>query len=101
MTEIFTNTATPCGKCYFSNGTVEDILAYAHYSNADVVFTTPSGRYQYRQWVEPVEDVFYADPRPTIDVILRHGFYKFITRYPGEPEVACKLVDIDKIEIIT
>ena len=100
MTGIFKNKTTPCGKCYFSDSTVEDILTYIHYSDADVVFNTISGRYQYRQWVEPVEDVFYADPRPTITVIPRHGFYKFVTRYPGEPEVACKLVDIDKIEIL-
>lgn len=101
MSEIFINNTTPCGKCYFADGTVENILSYTHYSNADIVFATLSGRYQYRQWVEPVETPFYADSRPTIDVILKYGFYKFVNRYPGEPEVACKLVDIDKIEIIT
>ena len=101
MSKIFTNTTTPCGKCYFSDGMVEDILTYRYYTDADVVFTTLSGRYQYRQWWEPVEDVFYADPRPTITAIPKHGFYKFVSRYAGEPEVACKLMDIDKIEIIT
>lgn len=101
MSEIFSNKTTPCGKCYFADGTVEDIIWYTHYSNADVVFATFSGRYQYRQWVEPVESLFYADPRKTINVVLRHGFYKFTIQYPEEYETPRQRVDIDRIEIIT
>ena len=100
MPKVFTNTKTPCGRCYFSDGTIEDIITYTHYSEENIVFSTDSGKYQYRLWAEPLEkDMLYEDNRPRMLMIPRHGFYKFVSNGPGEPEVASQQVGIDKIEI--
>ena len=97
---MFTNTKSPCGRCYFSDGTVEQIISYTHYSDADVVFSTESGRYQFRAWYEPVEnEILYANASPTMLMAPRWGFYKFVYRHSYEHEVACQFVEIDKIEI--
>lgn len=65
MARVFINHKNTCGKCYFTDGHVEDITHYTHYSEEFIVFNTESGRYEFRLWVEPVEyETVRADESP-------------------------------------
>ena len=100
MPKVFLNNKSPCGKCYFSDGTIEDIISYIHYSEESIVFFTKSGKYHFRMRAEPLEaETLYADNNPYIMMVPKHGFYKFVSHGPFEPEAATHLVNIDKIEI--
>lgn len=95
MPKVFANSKTPCGKCYFTDGHIEDIICYTHYSEEDIVFNTESGRYQFRLWAEPAEkEMLYADNNPRILMIPKHAFFK----YDHESDHHY-VVDIEKIEI--
>ena len=95
MATVIVNAKVPCGKCYFKDGHVEDIVYYTYYSEENIVFITESGEYQFRKWAEPLEhEMLYADNRPTMLMIPKHAFFK-IMGFGLDPIVA----DIEKIEI--
>ena len=89
LQSVDANTVTPCGRCYFSDGKIEEISFYIRYSNEYIVFRTTSGFYEYRSWAEPVhqKDVMFS--------FFRFCFYKIVDPYHEILEVA----RIDKIEI--
>lgn len=99
MATVYKSEISPCGKCYFLDGTVEDIIAAVVYSDENVVFHTESGKYQFRKWWEPKEALRYYDPNPLQTMVPMHGFYKFVRPSSDEPEVAILKVPIEKIVI--
>lgn len=109
MATVIVNTKSPCGKCYFTDGTVEEIIAYTHYSEDHIVFQTKSGQYAYRSWAEPLEkEILYADNNARLLMVPKHSFFKTIL-YCGDirwSDFECSRKqqwvpygNIDKIEI--
>ena len=97
MPIVMHNSKPLCGKCYFKDGHIENIISYIHYSEEYIVFYTESGKYEYRLWVEPLDyEVLSYDYKHMARMPFpRHAFYKVMNDVSSEPVV----VDIDKIEL--
>ena len=95
MAKIVINAKSPCGKCYFKDGHVEDIIQFTHYSHDNIFFCTETGEYHFVLWSVPLDDepVRYVDEVRMI-MVPKFAFFKFV--FDMEEAI---VADIDKIEL--
>lgn len=94
MAKIVINAKSPCGKCYFKDGHVEDIIQFTYYSYGNIFFCTETGEYHFVLWSEPPEVEVLCDITKVCTMMVpKFAFFKQV--FGMEPIVA----DIDKIEI--